>query len=102
VPYARDRRATLVVVVDDGMELVVGHMGPEPPDLACVNRVARLQLAARRCGWSLVVRDPHPGLGGLLALVGLADVIALEPLGQPELGKQLRVDEVMQPGDLPA
>jgi hypothetical protein len=101
VPHARDKRATLVVVVDDGTELVVGHMGPDRPDLGCVNRVARLQLAASRCGWSLIVRDPHPLLYGLLELVGLAGVIALEPLGQPELRKQLGIDEVVQPGDLP-
>jgi hypothetical protein len=98
---AHDRpTATLVVIVDDGTELVVGRMGPERPDLGCVNALARLQLAARRCGWTLVVRDPHPLLGGLLELVGLDGVVGLEPLGQPELGEQLRVDEVMQPGDL--
>ena len=96
--HAHDRMATLVVVVDDGTELVVGHMA-DRPDLACVNALARLQLATRRCGWSLVVRDPHPNLGGLLQLVGLAGVICLEPLGQPELGEELRVDEVMQPRD---
>src|SRR3954463_13494051 len=86
--------ATLVVVVDDGTELVVGRMA-DRPDLGCVNALARLQLAARRCGWSLVGRDPHPNLGGLLELCGLGGVVALEPGGQPELGKQLRVDEVV-------
>ena len=99
--HAHDRPATtLVVVVDDGTELVVGHIGPERPDLGCVNRLARLQLAVRRCGWTLVVRDPHPTLPGLLALCGLGDVIVVEALGQPELGEQLRVDEVVEPGDL--
>jgi hypothetical protein len=97
---APDSSTTLVVVVDDGTELVVGHMGPERPDLGCVNRLARLQLAARRCGWTLVVRDPHPGLCGLLELVGLSGVVRLEPIGQPERAEQLRVDEVVEPGDL--
>jgi hypothetical protein len=96
-----DRPAgTLVVLVDDGTELVVGHMGPSRPDLGCVDALARLQLAARRCGWTLVVRDPHPALGGLLELVGLRGVVGLEPLRQPELLEELRVDEVMEPGDL--
>jgi hypothetical protein len=97
-----DTVSTLVVVVDDGSELVVGHMGPERPDLGCVNRLARLQLAARRCGWSVVVRDPHPALAGLLELVGLSGLVGLEPQRQPELLEELRVDEVVQPGDLPA
>jgi hypothetical protein len=91
--------ATLVVLVEDGTELVVGHMA-DRPDLGCVDALARLQLAARRCGWALVVRDPHPNLGGLLALCGLDGVVALEPLRQPERSEQLRVDEVVQPGDL--
>ena len=94
-----DTLSTLVVVVDDGTELVVGHMGPRSPDLSCVNALARLQLAARRCGWSLVVRNPHPALGGLLELVGLAGVVGLEPLGQAELREQLGVDEVVQARD---
>lgn len=92
--------ATLVVVAEDGTELCVGEMD-RAPDLACVDRLAKLQLAARRCGMRLVVRDPHPNLGALLALCGLSGVIGLEALGQPEVGEQLRVDEVMQPGDLP-
>ena len=96
-----ERMAILVVVVDDGTELVVGRMA-DRPDLACVDALARLQLAARRCGWTLVVRDPHPNLRRLLDLCGLAGAIRLEPVGQPELAEQLRVDEVVQPGDLPA
>jgi hypothetical protein len=93
--------AALVVVVDDGTELVVGHMGPARPDLTCIGALARLQLAAHRCGWALVVRDPHPQLGPLLELCGLAGVIRLECQRQPELLEQLGVDEVVQPRDPP-
>jgi hypothetical protein len=95
-----DTLSTLVVVVQDGTEMVVGHMGPERPDLGCVNRLARLQLAARRCGWTVVVRDPHPSLAGLLELVGLSGLVGLEAQRQPELLEELGVDEVVQPGDL--
>jgi hypothetical protein len=94
-----DTLSTLVVVVDDGTELVVGHMGPERPDLGCVNRLARLQLAARRCGWGVVVRDPHPSLEGLLELVGLSGLVRLEAQRQPELLEELWVDEVVEPRD---
>ena len=95
-----ERNATLVVVAEDGTELRVGEMDRRP-DLACVDRLAKLQLAAKRCGMRLVVRDPHPNLCGLLELCGLSGLIGLEPLGQPEVGEQLGVDEVVQPRDLP-
>jgi hypothetical protein len=95
-----ERIATLVVVTEDGTELCVGEMR-ERPDLGCVDRLARLQLAARRCGMRLVVRDPHPNLGGLLALCGLSGAVGLEPGGQPEVAEQLGVDEVVQARDLP-
>ena len=40
-------------------------------------------------------------LGGLLDLLGLAGVLALEPRRQPELGEQVGVEEVVQPRDPP-
>jgi hypothetical protein len=95
-----ERLATLVVVTKDGTELVVGRIA-QRPDLACVDRLAKLQLAARRAGMRVVVRDPHPNLGGLLELCGLSGLVGLEPLGQPEVAEQLGVDEVVQPRDLP-
>jgi hypothetical protein len=95
-----ERIATLVVVAEDGTELRVGEIA-RAPDLGCVDRIAKLQLAARRCGMRLVVRDPHPNLAGLLELCGLSGLVGLEPLGQPEGREQLGVDEVVQPGDLP-
>ena len=96
---ARDRPTTLVVVVDDGTEVIVGRVDADRPDLALVDALARLHLSARRCGWALRVVDASPVLCGLLGLVGLADVLALEPLGQAELREQLGVEEVVQPGD---
>ncbi|MCW2985714.1 MAG: sle [Conexibacter sp.] len=99
---ARDSPTTLVVVVEDGTEVVVGRVDPERTDLALVDVLLRLHLAARRCGWRLRIDDPAPCLCGLLELTGLGGVLAVKPRGQPELGEQLGVEEVVQPGDPPA
>jgi hypothetical protein len=76
------------------------------PDLAFVDDLARLQLAARRLGCSICVRDASPELIDLLELVGLLDVLgcgprnALQPSGQAEGGEERGVDEVVVPDDL--
>ena len=49
--------------------------GSGPPDLAVVDELARLQLAARREGCSISLRRACPELVALLALAGLSDVI---------------------------
>jgi len=92
-PFVSALAAVSAFVASGAVVVVVGGRDP---------RTDGLQLAARRCGWTLVVRDPHPNLGGLLQLCGLGGAIRLEPGRQPELIEQLRVDEVVQPGDLPA
>ena len=96
---ARDSLATLVVVLDDGTELVVGRVDATCPDLALVDLLARLHLAARRRGGTLRVDGAPPRLCALLSLAGLAGVLAVQPRGQPELLEQVRVDEVVEPGD---
>lgn len=47
----------------------------ERVDLTLVHRVARLQLAARRAGYSIRLREAPATLCQLLDLVGLADVV---------------------------
>ena len=80
----------------------LSYVAPPPRiDLALVDSLARLQLDARRRGGACALRNVTDELRGLLELVGLADVLALEPRREPELGEQLRVDEVVQPGDPP-
>ncbi len=103
---AGDGSRTIVVVVDGDVELAVWSVdGPAPPDLSVVDAVARLQLAARRAGWSTRLRDPSVALRCLLDLVGLADVLAgasglpLEDDGQAEGREQLGVQEVVEPAD---
>lgn len=88
VTVARDRESRTLVVV-----------APPDADLAVVDVLARLQLALRREGWTLVLRDAEPDLRGLIDLAGLADVLLLEPRREPERGIQLRVEEVVEPDD---
>jgi hypothetical protein len=96
---ARDSSATLVVVLDDGTQHLLGRVDAARPDLALVDLLARLHLAARRRGGTLRVDDAPPQLCALLGLAGLAGVLAVQPRGQPELLEQVRVDEVVEPGD---
>jgi anti-anti-sigma regulatory factor len=94
-----NRDAVLIVSADTGQ--VLGYVDATSPDLALVESLARLQLRARRRGEGVRLRNVSADLRGLLELVGLTDVLAVEPEREAELGEQLRVDEVMQPGDPP-
>jgi ABC-type transporter Mla MlaB component len=79
-----------VVVCDVG--------GLRPVQLATLDLLARLQLAARRAGGRIRLRDPAPALRALLDLAGLP--IELE--GQPEEREPpLRVEEAVEAGDPP-
>ena len=53
-------------------------------DLGTVESLARLQLAARRCGLELRLTDVPAELEELITFVGLADALGLEPRGQAE------------------
>jgi hypothetical protein len=103
VPDTGDRQAIVVVVVEDGSEVVMGPVQARRPDLRLVEALARAQLIARRCGCRLVLRDVSADLRGLLELVGLADVLgdSSEARREAELREQLGVEEVVQPGDPP-
>jgi hypothetical protein len=70
-------------------------------DLAVVEALARLALAARRQGCAIQLDDVDPELVGLLALVGLAEVAGLtrQVVGQPEDGEELGTEEVVVPDD---
>ncbi|MEA2479594.1 MAG: hypothetical protein QOJ07_1516 [Thermoleophilaceae bacterium] len=93
---------TVVLVGDDGTEVVAGRVDGRTPDLALVDSLVRLQLGARRCGSRVLLREVSDELRALLELVGLAGVLLLEPRREPERLEQLRVEEVVQPGDPPA
>lgn len=105
--------------------LVLGP--PGRPDLAVLDVLARVVLAARRAGAGrLVVRErgtsgpgggpgDGPGLAGLAALCGLAGAVgpagaggpvdpgsSAEAGGQPEPVEQVAAEEVVQVPDAPA
>ena len=79
---------TGVVVCD------VGGLGP--PGLTAVDLLARLELAARRAGGRIRLRDPAPSLHALLDLVGLRfEVEGQAEQREPALG----VEEEVEPGE---
>ncbi|MEV6175109.1 STAS domain-containing protein [Streptomyces sp. NPDC051954] len=72
----------------------VGGLGP--PGLGIIDLLARLELAARRAGGRIRLRDPDPALHALLDLVGLR----FEMEGQTEQREPaLGVQEAVEPGD---
>jgi hypothetical protein len=73
---------------------IVCDVGALPPDAASVDALARLRLAARRCGLELRLRHASAELQALLAFVGLDEVLRVEAKRQPEEREQrLGVEE---------
>lgn len=71
-------------------------------DLATVDVLARMQLAARRAGSGLRLRDPSPALWALLQLVGLPGLggLVVEMERQTEQREIAgRVQEAVESGD---
>lgn len=93
--------ATVVLVLDDQTEIVLGQLEAGRPGLAMVDALMRFQLLARRRGCAVRLRDVSPELRALLELVGLDGVLVLEPRREPERREGLWVDEVMEPRDPP-
>jgi anti-anti-sigma regulatory factor len=73
---------------------IVCDVGALAPDAATVDVLARLQLAARRLGREVRLRNASGELRDLIAFVGLRDVLRVEPGWEPEEREQrLRVEE---------
>jgi hypothetical protein len=69
--------AAVVLRTDDA--IVVSDAGAlTEPDLATVDALARLALAARRAGRSVRVRHPSAALSNLLELAGLGEIVRCE------------------------
>ncbi len=58
------------------------------PDALAIDVLARLQLAARRCGVELRLRHASAELQELLAFAGLGNVLRLETSGEAEQREQ--------------
>jgi hypothetical protein len=63
---------------------IVCDAGGLPPHAGTVDALARLQLGARRCGVEIRLRDASTELQELIELVGLSDVLRVEPGRKPE------------------
>ena len=50
-------------------------------DVATLDLLARRQLAARRMGRHVLLRDPSPALRRLIALAGLEPMLRVDPRG---------------------
>jgi anti-anti-sigma regulatory factor len=101
---AADGPRTAVLVVDGGVEVMVAELDERHLDLALVNALARLQLTARRHGFTVCLVEPSKELRGLLELVGLADVfgvgpLVVEPGREAEGGEEVGVEEVVVADD---
>lgn len=69
-------------------------------DAVTVDVLARLQLAARRRGRYVRLRNASRELEELIGLMGLSDVLGVEPGGHPEEREEaLRVEEEADPAD---
>jgi len=70
----------VVVLVVDGAEVARWSLcRATRPDLALVDELARLHLAARRLGWTVQLCDVRPPLDELLGLVGLRATLTGDP-----------------------
>ncbi len=86
----------IVVIGPDGVEEVRWTLPPvADPDLAAVDELARLTLAARRMGCTLELRNPCAGVLELIDLAGLR----VEVVGKAEGGEQGGVEEVVMTDD---
>ncbi len=94
-----DGEAT-VAIVHGAVELTSWPLaGSGCPDLAVVDDLARLCLAARRAGYAVQLRDAGAALTGLLDLIGLRHALCVEVGGQPEVLEEGSVEEVVVPDD---
>ena len=97
----RDPLATVVLVRGDAELSRWPLPCAGPPDLAVVDALARLALAAQRHGCAIRLDEADPELVGLLAFAGLAEVagLARQVVGQPEDGEEVGTEEVVVPDD---
>ncbi|MEV5613750.1 STAS domain-containing protein [Streptomyces sp. NPDC052225] len=86
-----------------GADVVCDVSGVTSTDLATIDALARMQLAARRAGGRIRLRDPSPKLALVLQLAGLDALLGLcvEVLGDAEEREPpvAEVQEAVEAGD---
>jgi hypothetical protein len=98
--WRRDTDAVVVLARGDTDVASWPLVGCGRPDLALVDGLARLQLAAQHLGCSIRLREAGAELVELLDLCGLGEaLLRVEVGGEPEGGEQRGVDEVVVPDD---
>jgi len=69
---ADERPRAVVLLLRDAQEVLLGPVyGPDRCDLGFVEGLLRVQLAARRFGWSIRLTEVRPDLRELVELAGL-------------------------------
>jgi ABC-type transporter Mla MlaB component len=76
LPGLCDRVCALLA---DAGEVVICDVRGVEPDVVMVEALARLQLAARRRGCQVQLRDASSELLGLIAFLGLREVVPVSP-----------------------
>jgi hypothetical protein len=86
-----------------GADIALCDVTALPADATAVDAVARISLAARRMGRRLVLRYAADDLLDLLAFVGVAGALGIEPWRQAEQREQgVGVEEERELRDPPA
>ena len=98
-----DGETTIVVRSPGDVEVVTWPVGGGAHDLALVDALARLQLAARRWGCAIRLRGAEDDLLGLVDLIGLKEVLTGpsggEVAGEAEGFEEGEVEEVVVADD---
>ena len=70
---SEESRYAVIDVLDEGRRVAVVTIAGDVPDLFVVDALARLDVAARRLGWSARLRAPHCSLAATDDLCGISE-----------------------------
>jgi hypothetical protein len=91
------------LLIETRAEIAVCDADRLAADALAIEALARIGLTARRLGRQVELRGASPELRDLVAFVGLAEVLPVEPGRQrEEREERVRVEEEGQLGDPPA
>ncbi len=77
---ADEGQRAVVVLVQDGREVVLGSIGDTIRcDLALVDELLKLQLITKRLGWTIRIVEVRSELRELFDLVGLTECLEPDP-----------------------